>query len=109
MNTPLTSLSEPVLVPVLPRYAIVLHPMVMRVLLGSSLVGRTLQRTRECAISDTWSGGILWNMIGRMVLVPATHCCFGKIQVVMVLALLEGGELEGLMPIPWHNQPSLLE
>ena len=59
LRTPFTSSSDPVLVPVSPRYAIVLPPMVMQVLFGSSLVGRTSQTTRVCATSDTLSGGIL--------------------------------------------------
>ena len=59
LRTPFTSLSDPVLVPVLPRYAIVLPPMGMRVLLGSSLVGGTSQTTHVCATSDTLSGGVL--------------------------------------------------
>ena len=105
MKTPLTSSSEPVLVSVFPRHAIVLPLMVMRVLLGSSLVGLTSLTTRECATFDTWLVGIFWNLIGRMVLVPETCCCFGRIRVVMVLTLLKGGELEGLMPI---NRPKSL-
>ena len=80
MKTPLTSSSEPVFVPVLPRYAIVLPLMVMRVLLGSSLVGRTSQTTRECATSNIRLGGILWNMIGHMMLVEATRFVLGAYE-----------------------------
>ena len=78
----------------------VLPPMVIRVLLGSSLVGRTSQTTRVCATSDTLSGEILSNNIGRMVLVPATHCGCEVVQVVMLVAQLVGGELLDLLPIP---------
>ena len=100
LRTPFTSSSDPVLVPVSPRYEIVLPPMVMWVLLGSSLVGRTLQMTRVCATSDTLSGGILLNNIGRMLLVRATHCGCERVRVLMLVVQLVGGASLNFLPIP---------
>ena len=91
---------DPVLVPVSLRYVMVLSPTVMRVQSGSSLVGRTSQTTRVWATSATWSLGILWNMIGRMVLVPLTHWVFGELGSAAVGLGVGGVSIDGA--VHWH-------
>ena len=106
LSTPFTTLMEPVLVPVSPWYAMVLPPMVMRVRLGSALVGRTLQTTREWATSWMRSCGILWNMIGCMVSVPSTRLCCGVVGGDDVDSGAGRLGVDGFGPMPWHKRPS---
>jgi hypothetical protein len=69
-------------------------------------VGRTSQTTRECATSVMRSCGILWNMIGRMVLVPSTRLRCGRVVGDDVDSGVGGVGVDGFGPMPWHKRPS---
>ena len=81
--TSLTVSRDPVLVPQLPVYDMVLHPMVMRVWLGSAFVGHTSQTTRVCATLIWRYAGISWYLIGFIVFVPENCCVLGLVGCLL--------------------------
>ncbi len=69
-----------------------LPPIVIRVLLGSSFIRRTLHTVLVCATLPHSSAGMLLNWMGWRVLVP--------------LVRLPDG-VDAFVPMPWHNCPNL--